>query len=137
MPKCMLLLVCALAIAVLTRAQEPFRFMDINQQASPSQGPSAWLGAPRWVDVDYHSGPTQALGRLPKVLGWHYFVVNYGELGAELWRTRLGSPSTVCHVSAAPRFRSEACRWGWSGAWPYGACKVGSAFVGEWGLGST
>jgi hypothetical protein len=28
MPKCMLLLVCALAIAVLTRAQEPFRFMD-------------------------------------------------------------------------------------------------------------
>jgi hypothetical protein len=50
---------------------------------------------------------------------------------------RLGSPSTQCHVSAAPRFRSEACRWGWGGAWPYGACKVGSAFVGEWGLGST
>jgi ELWxxDGT repeat protein len=94
MPKCMLPLVCALAIAVLTRAQEPFRFMDINQQASPSQGPSAWLGAPRWVDVDYHSGPTQALGRLPKVLGWHYFVVNYGELGAELWRTLGTSAST-------------------------------------------
>jgi hypothetical protein len=39
------------------------------------------------------------------------------------YELRLGSPSTVCHVSAAPRFRSEACRWGWSGAWPYGACK--------------
>jgi hypothetical protein len=28
---------------------------------------------------------------------------------------RLGSPSTVCHVSGAQWFRAEDSRWGWGG----------------------
>jgi hypothetical protein len=77
----------------------------------------------------------QALALVEGFADVHRVVLPIEEDSLEV--TRLGSPSTVCHVSAAPRFRSEACRWGWSGAWPYGACKVVSAFVGEWGLGST